>query len=323
MLHIRKCLLFVLCIAGCSEGFNKSDSDKNLKLNFVLDGDLIIDGTKHLNEFIPPNPTYLSVEINARALRLKRNSILFTNGMYVTFTVETFESDGGIIQTFSQGELKAQSGENGRSGGAIVISGANASGEIDFYLFGQDGGDGIKPKDLGVESNGRDGRNGKDGYMWIEEASCINDYGLVEGGEYCILGNTYCFLQPTSGENGEDGKDGLRGGDAGNGGDSGSVKLNISGSNSLIAKYEIRGGSGGKGSSGGLGSSGGRGGIKGALKWEYRPEFGYSAGHCTAYEDGKPGKNGVQGPKGLDGAPGKQEDFCLKNFETGDYQCGF
>lgn len=318
-------LVSLSLLLGCSDSFNKpkDDSLKLQKIEVLIDGDLIIEGSRQLSEFIPSNPHYFPVEIKANNLRIIRNSILFTGGMNVTFVLGSFDSEGGIIQTFPQADIKAQPGEKGRSGGAIVINSKNAYGEIDFYLFGQNGGDGIQPKDLGVESNGRDGKDGKDGYGYLEEGACVHDYGLVEGGVYCSPPISLCFLNPGSGENGGDGKDGVRGGDGGNGGDSGSVKLNITGSNTLAAKYEIRAGIGGKGAPGGKGSLGGKGGKRGKLIWEYRPDLGYSETSCSGFQDGTNGRNGEQGPKGVDGAQGKKEDFCLKNFETGDYQCGF
>lgn len=320
MNQITVYIFFLLMLLGCSESFNKpvvepSMTDLDQKKVIHFDTDLVIEGSRSIEDFIPDFKPGQNVELVAPSIIFKKNSIFFTHGSFITLTTNSFIADGSIIQTFSNAHRRAEPGKHGLPGGKITISADSASGEISFFVFGQHGGHGIRPKDLELESAGKNGRDGKTGYGY--EGTWEN-----EPGGKPVKMNTFCFVQPEDGEDGKDGKDGTRGGDGGNGGDSGSVVLLIRGLNALQVQYEITVGLGGSPSPGGLGSKGGRGGKKGDYVEGYLTVKPVSVKPCRKAQDGKDGKDGFPGPQGFSGSDGKKKDFCIKNFTGGELKCG-
>ena len=236
-------VLLILALSGCIEVRDKNQNNEPeqkitaLAKKVSKHGDLFIDETLYLHdgqflnqsayfEAIKNSPTTQVQEYNFSYERLTITSRgrLYTMGHTLRMSVEDFQSKGGFIATFPEGK-KALPGQNGKSGGDLLLEFKKAEGLLDFTLRGEHGGAGINGAEPDQNINGK---NGRDGY-----------FSTWGGGDA---------------QRGEDGKPGYNGGNGGRGGNSGKLLLKLGNSQTLqysINRFYGKGGELGRGGAGG------------------------------------------------------------------------
>jgi hypothetical protein len=196
-------------------------------------------------------------------------------------------SDGGVIETFPEG-AKAPPGENGKAGGHIKLEIGRATGSLEIFCRGENGGDGISG------SEGAPGKAGVDAF----------------GGEYFRFPIDFGLVLPLRGDDGKvrvpvfDGYYERQppifatdGGNGGRGGDAKGISLQVADSEQFVPRPLSIAGLGGREGPGGRGGRGGAGGF-GASAHPLNP-LGASIkanGHVgTPGPDGRPGLAGANG----------------------------
>ncbi len=223
---------------------------------------------------IPAESGNAEYTLTLKALELKRQSRIVTNGYRLTIIASSITSEGGQIFSFDQPRKArdagspGQNGENGNSGGNVIIIADTVVGTLFVDLRGQDGGDG------GAGAPGTPGQRGASG-----GAAISGVFGCQQGG-----GN---------GAPGGDGGRGGHGGNGGAGGNGGNLTLKIKKSPERGSVWALDGGIGGRPGTGGAGGPGGQGG-----------EGGGGNGFCGGGAPGPGGKPGPPGDPGLEGAKG-------------------
>lgn len=211
-----------------------------------------------------------------KALELRRQSRIITNGYRVTIVASTIFSENGQIVAFDaprkarDGLGPGQNGENGLSAGnlEIVAETLTVQGALSVDLRGQDGGDGIPGIAGALGQRGAPGTPGISGV-----------FGCQQGG-----GN---------GGPGGDGGRGSRGGNGGKGGNGGNLVMKIKRSPPGGLSSSLDGGIGGRPAAGGTGGPGGPGG-----------EGGSGNGFCGGGQPGPSGRPGAAGDPGQEGVRG-------------------
>ena len=222
---------------------------------------------------------------------------------------EEFVSNHSIIQNFPE-EQKAERGQDGRSGGNILIEAQTAKGELQLILNGEKAGSISRFRTLSnSESSSLKGQNGEDGHDAVYTGYCleVSDFqnGLFSRSKRQMCWEE-CVASPTRGSPGGDGYPGLPGFDGRNGGKSGSFHLKaFELSDFHLTDIKQNPGTGSKGSEGSLGGAGGKRGKNGKDEKNL----------CNHnFPRSKNGKRGERGPKGKDGENGKKGAVCLEKL---------
>lgn len=191
----------------------------------------------------------------------------------------------------------ARPGAEGRSGGRIEIHAAKATGQVQFLLSGETGGQGDKGAAPDASLRGTNGQPGGDGEVHI-------DGGQALGG----MTSYRCSTRPGPGSNGGDGHTGFQGGRGYAGGDSGEVRLFIADHQLLDVAARLSPGTGGPGGPGGEGGEGGAGGASGS---QQRLGVVGTFTNCEPSGSAQSGRRGLEGPIGNQGPDGITQKACF------------
>lgn len=249
-------------------------------------------------------------------LRMKKGSVIATQGRDIKITVNYLESDEGRIEAFSEGAT-ASTAQPGRNGGKITITAQKASGKLTILGNGENGGNGA----FGVRGqDGAAGVRGTPGDWKINPK--ITLIPILDGFYQLPLranpppcwdpiwstrfGNEPLFICAVSPGNGKAGGNGIYGGDGqggGNGGNSASVLVTVAENSDFTVTVDAHGGSGGVGGQGGSGGKGAPGGPPGFLDQGCR---------CGMASSGAKGIDAPPGRIGAGGAEGITIPSCIK-----------
>ncbi len=268
---------------------------------------LVMDVT---DRFVP------SGDMTLEHLRLKKGSVIATQGRDIKITVNYLESDEGKIEALPDGSI-APNGQSGRNGGKIILVAQKASGKLNIQGHGEQGGNGV------FGARGQDGKAGAQGTPgdWKFNPK-IHPVPIFEGfmalplrvnpppcsdsvwsarlaGEPMFV----CAVAPGNGKSGGNGIFGDDGQKGGNGGDSANVSVTVSENSEFTVTVDAQAGAGGIGGQGGSGGKGGPGGAPGL-----RDE----ACRCGTAAWGAKGTDAPPGRIGADGITGKTIPACIK-----------
>jgi hypothetical protein len=221
---------------------------------------------------------------------------ILTMGHALKIEVQRLYSQGGVIETFSEG-TKAIVGD-GRTPSPITLDAIDASGELSFHLRGESGAD------------------GKNGEQWTTKQN--NAPAAAEGKVHCsyfpLGGNTgqlhkvcLCEILPHKGNDGPKGQPGHPGENGGKGGDSGNLSITLKNASKNFLPIGIA--SQGFGGAKGLGGPGQEGGAPSPAGKVVIPPGGYN--QCRIAPDGVPMGPGEKGRDGVDGANGIKTNYCV------------
>jgi hypothetical protein len=247
---------------------------------------------------------------------ISKGSKITTNGKDIDISVDQIISDGGVIETFPEGQT-AQAGTSGRPGGKVAIHAKTGSGVLYVTARGEAGGaSNVVGTPGGPGSPGYPGANAVCGFR-DNDAACgaeisqFNEWknkcaqGGIFNDIFCkVLERFYCKAQPGNGGQGTSGLMGGPGGVGFSGGDSGNVLVEISDPTNIQINPTSIAGAGGVGGPGGPGGVGGNGGAPGV-----RDHLNICTGFGIWGGKGAPGPTGQTGPSG---AFGIKSAACLK-----------
>lgn len=284
----------LVMLAGCVE-FKDADDETPQAPEPMVEvqsmGNLVVDKNLYIwNGKIVTEEEMLSVESGKNKdfefqfdeLRLEENGVLYTMGNNVRIHANRFVSAKGRIATFPK-NMKAQLGEEGRSGGHILLDLGVAVGGLTIEMRGESGGDGIPAKypDFALKGpKGKDGRSERFCQRRRPEALLPFDYSGAEGLK---------------------GLPGYPGGDGKKGGATGTLEISIEDSSRFVHNVEKVPGVGGMGKPGGVGGDGGDGG---------NPTVDSRGQNCGGTR-GLMGPRGDKGPDGKNGANGEVQTSCI------------
>ncbi|MBK7961558.1 MAG: hypothetical protein IPK04_10405 [Bdellovibrionales bacterium] len=231
------------------------------------------------------------------SLELKENFSVAANRIYLPTGVRIqtnnfdfdvralslFSSDDAEVFSFPPG-LKAESLQNGRSGGTVSIRSPRAQGRIKIRMTGENGGNGTNGAPHARAASGAAGGDGA--------------HECYQPCPYCPT-VCRCTRQPGNGHPGAQGLIGNPGLRAGAGGDTGSIFVQITEASAFTAEASLVAGNAGvpgQGSEGQLGGFGGPGGNPTSS----------SCGGSYAGAEGAHGGKGSDAPPSADGAIGTQ-----------------
>ena len=228
----------------------------------------------------------LTLKENYNRVFLKDNSRIQTlNHDLVIEVNEIIVEKKATIETFALSQ-KASMNKKGRSGGNIRLVSQKASGSLNVYLRGEDGGDGSSPR----PKSGRPPQ--------------------ASSGIYKIV-NSKCHLSRKT-ENGHQGQRGNKGNPGQGGGNTGSLFVEIYENNNFHLSYDFMRGRGGLGGEGGLGQ---KGGLPGKLfnQLMQEPSTTDSRGIiCAETQKVRTGPRGEMGDQGINGETGSKGLICLR-----------
>lgn len=285
----------------------QSDEPKNLgQVEFTVPKDLVIE-----KSWTPPaNVTEYHLKQYNRIF-LYDNSVLTTNGVNLKIQAKELISYNATIQAFPRHQ-RAALDQHGRSGGHIEINVAKAVGNLNFYLNGEDGGNGSQGADPDDKLKGRKGNPGLPG-QWDSGHFVQSKYSRDYFQHSCIR-------NPTYGEQGKQGERGYSGLPGKNGGSSASLDLIISDHREFKEYIEKAPGDKGFGGQGGQGGAPGDQGDPGSLKRnnEVIDNHLHVYSDCSTIEGlvVKVGSIGDRGFPGSDGLPGTAQRVCIKKGES-------
>lgn len=207
-----------------------------------------------------------------------RGARLITQGLDVTIEADTIFADGGIVETFPNGQRAADgiagAGRVGRGGGKLIFRARQMSGKLEVFLRGEDGG------------------HGAPGAMMPRARDGAVTHTVM----------TVCE-QPPAGPAGENGRRGNPGFDGGNGGDAGSLLVDVANAEELELHHQMIPGIGGNGGAGGPGQLGGLGGLQRVDLPGQMCRFAFEI-NWKRGPDGTSGDPGAAGRSGKNGEPG-------------------
>lgn len=251
------------------------------------------------------------------------NLKFYTQGKNFLFEAERIIFMNSQIRAFPEGQTAAP-GQDGRSGGQLIIKSPVISGDGHFNITGEHGGSGQKGPAPADSMRGRDGLVGADAVS--EELP----RGPAVHGQIPSLFQSYFYkllAAPVRGGHGEDGKKGWPGYAGGRGGDSMIVRFEseeVSQLRANITADRTRGGQGGPGGDGGAGGAPGRNG-RCKQQWMIDKEIAsgpnqssryirYFIQNCAEYTDVyQPGRQGPPGDFGATGLSGIVHPVCYGN----------
>jgi hypothetical protein len=249
-------------------------------------------------------------------LIIPKGSKIVTNGTDIDITVEQIISDGGVIETFPEGQA-ALLNTPGRAGGKVGIHARTGIGTLYVVARGENGGASTAAGSQGGPGvPGLPGNNGNCGFQQ-NDAVCgasqseydnivnkCKDNNLFSPPFCKILSMFYCKTQPGNGGQGSQGYPGGQGGIGFYGGDSGNIMVEIADPTNIQIVPTSIAGLGGPGGPGGPGGVGGNGGIPGVAD-----HLHICAGAAGPGAQGPAGPAGHTGPNGASGIKGA---VCLK-----------
>lgn len=232
------------------------------------------------------------------------NSEIYIQNNDVSIICNEYRQSNSHIQSFNESETSAQDGGAGSASGQDGANGENglnsgnvfvfvtdkilaSSGNIDYYLWGQNGGKG---------GNGNIGANGAEGSR----------------GRNCSDGTYQCNRGNGAGNNGGKGGNGGNGGNGGEGGDAGKLTFKLFGSAEPYNQYFTYNGPNGVGGEYGNPAPGGFGGKGG------KPGSSRCGSICEPYTNrsGNTGQNGADGIIGQVGANGTAKVLTRGTFNV-------
>lgn len=248
---------------------------------------------------IPDNKIMLSfhkLELLNSTIFLGSNDISIICNEYkqVGSDITSFKPENGYASDGADATSEGGDGSNGseglNSGSAFVFVTdkiVSPSGNINFNLWGQNGGQG---------GNGKYGKTGADG---------ARGRNCSDGGYQCRRGNS-------SGHPGQNGGKGGNAGNGGNGGDAGKLEFRLHGFTEPYNHFFRFAGEGGLGNEPGTPGEGGKGGKGGR----------YGSTNCGricepySFRNGPEGKRGSQGIEGIKGTDGNSQQLVKGNFNV-------
>lgn len=232
--------------------------------------------------------------INVNRIFILNDKPLQTNGFNVELVANELRSEKGVIETFPENS-KAPTNTNGKTGGKLTIKIQSATGDLNIYMRGQNGGDGTQGESY--PNRAVDGATAGTGSRVCE---CIGKECFIVASNL-ITERVVCSCE-SKGENGGNGVNGVKGRKghaAGNGGGAGELNISIQDGREFdLQTYSYKGLAGTPGD-GGDGQDGGVGGQK--------PNNDIQTRECG----GNAGANGSKGPKGDRGELGSDGNLGL------------
>ena len=191
------------------------------------------------------------------------------------------------IENF-KAETQASPGVSGRHGGNIKIVSKKAKGHLKILLSGENGGQGIQPKNRPPSPP------------------------RAPSGKFADT--VTCSLERKA-QNGQPGSRGLSGNDGLSGGDTGSLYVEVNQGDLFHLETEYQPGLGGSGSLGGPGALGGQPGQRA------RRFRSLSRDACQEKTIVSPGATGSPGPSGKKGRSGQKQPICIKIANQTTFPC--
>jgi hypothetical protein len=228
----------------------------------VIEGDVVLDVKKvmQLGALFKKDGANEVYTIRVDNLIFKDHAVLKTEGLNLEIESKRLIVDGRAqLVTFATGD-KADLDKSGRSGGHIVIRTQIAEGQLDFFLNGENGGDGLTGAVPGPEKNGANGANGSDGLVDLLQSWI---WGTEGGGSIWWIPE--CKTHPTRGAMGASGHQGNQGMNGKPGGNTAELIFRVLDKQNfsfyIIEQNPGLGGQGGAGGAGGQPGTQGNDGI--------------------------------------------------------------
>jgi hypothetical protein len=299
----------VLSLTACIEVRDKDEENKSQSMTplvedkglvidqemYIYDGKILnaddLDKEIKLNEF-QKKLVSNDVELSYQELTFTENGKLYTLGQNVRLHIGNLNTSNGQIVTFPENET-AKAGQNGRSGGHLLLDLKSAKGALKIQMRGENGGRGpdAPPPDENLM-----GKRGRDISSEIFNGRCAKG--------------------PISEDCGQGGKGlkGYPGAPGGSGGNTGSLEVRLNDNSDFTQFIDRIPGHGAHGGSGGLGGIGGPHGIIDVSSFGLKMEWYQAEGFNYIQRYGPAGDLGDPGPYGRDGMI---ENICIdKNGAT-------
>lgn len=249
---------------------------------------------------------------------LKNRTKVYWQGERLEIQASEVISENATLESFSPDKKTAELGNEGKSGGELILKAKKLRGNIFIRGDGQNGGQGETGL---VGSVGAKGSRGPD--TMLHEGAPTE----VPPGAHIYRG--YWFqCDPIRAPGGEGGKGGQGGpGLQGKpGGNSSKIFIEIMDTQEGEIFFSKKPGLGGDGGMGGPGGAGGEGGAPGNIEWQMHASIIASGTDLDLFHQcqGKPGARGPQGdsgPQGLRGTEGFEASFCIKSRESHQGLC--
>jgi hypothetical protein len=279
--------------------------------SLVIEGNMVLDVTKimQLGARFKKNNGNDVYTIRIDNLIFKDHAVLKTEGLNLEIESKRLLVDGKAqLVTFATHD-KADINKPGRSGGLVVIRTQMAEGQLDFFLNGENGGDGLAGAAPGPEKNGSNGANGTDGLV---DLIPVQKWGL--DGRVFFMEEPECKTHPTRGAMGASGLQGNQGMNGKAGGNTAELIFRVLDKQNF--SFYIIEQNPGLGGQGGAGGAGGQPGVQGesgivltseAYKKSYWPQVKpLTDDFCSTLTvaQTKPSA-GPQGPQGNTGPTGE------------------
>lgn len=282
------------------------NEDKSLQpISFSIKPDLVIVGSRNLSDL-----KLTSLDIEVGTLFLDANASLITQGNSLSIKAETIISKDASIETFTEAAAAVASGRGqpGISGGDLKVTTNLLIGNVNIYMRGKKGGQGIDG--LVVTEVPPTAASGNPS----SESTTCDWFGLLvsegtafrEPREHC---DRKCAAYPTSGQPGAKGYQGKNGNPGAQGGASGRIEFTAVKANQSKVNVKLIPGAGGEPGAGSAGGAGGAGGAPGAVR--------HPLCNGSSATTGPQGPQGDAGVAGAPGAPGlEQKPTIILNGKT-------